>query len=62
MAIPDLRPSVPPPDTPNAIEGDHIVKKFGDFTAVDDVSFYVKREKFSGCWAPMEQANPRSSA
>src|SRR6202789_2650657 len=27
---------------PHAIEVDHIVKKYGDFTAVDDVSFNVK--------------------
>ena len=26
----------------NAIEVEHIVKKYGDFTAVDDVSFAVK--------------------
>jgi hypothetical protein len=28
----------------NAIEVDHIVKKYGDFTAVDDVTFAVKDE------------------
>jgi len=26
----------------NAIEVEHIVKKYGDFTAVDDVTFSVK--------------------
>ena len=26
----------------NAIEVDHIVKRYGDFTAVNDVSFVVK--------------------
>ena len=52
MSIPDLRPSVPPPDTPNAIEVEHIVKKFGDFTAVDDVSFYVKEGEIFGLLGP----------
>jgi ABC-2 type transport system ATP-binding protein len=52
MAIPDFRPAVPPPDTPNAIEVDHIVKKFGDFTAVDDVSFYVKEGEIFGLLGP----------
>jgi ABC-2 type transport system ATP-binding protein len=52
MAIPDLRPAVPPADTPNAIEVDHIVKKFGDFTAVNDVSFYVKEGEIFGLLGP----------
>ena len=30
------------PTAPSAIEVQHIVKKYGDFTAVDDVSFAVK--------------------
>ena len=51
-AIPDFRPVVPPPDTPNAIEVQHIVKKFGDFTAVDDVSFYVKEGEIFGLLGP----------
>jgi len=29
-------------DAPNAIEVEHIVKRYGDFLAVDDVSFAVK--------------------
>ena len=37
---------------PNAIEVDHIVKKFGDFTAVDDVSFYVKEGEIFGLLGP----------
>jgi ABC-2 type transport system ATP-binding protein len=52
MAIPDFRPAVPPPETPNAIEVEHIVKKFGDFTAVDDVSFYVKEGEIFGLLGP----------
>lgn len=50
--IPELRPSVPPPDTPNAIEVEHIVKKYGDFTAVDDVSFTVKEGEIFGLLGP----------
>src|SRR6266540_3529164 len=37
---------------PNAIEVDHIVKKFGDFTAVDDVSFAVKEGEIFGLLGP----------
>ena len=36
----------------NAIEVDHIVKKYGDFTAVDDVSFKVKNEEIFGLLGP----------
>ena len=36
----------------NAIEVDHIVKKYGDFTAVDDVSFNVKEEEIFGLLGP----------
>jgi ABC-2 type transport system ATP-binding protein len=36
----------------NAIEVDHIVKKYGDFTAVNDVSFYVKEEEIFGLLGP----------
>ena len=43
-AIHDLRPPIPAADAPNAIEVEHIVKKYGDFTAVDDVSFTVKAD------------------
>ncbi len=32
-------------NAPNAIEVDHIVKRYGDFTAVDDISFTVKEEE-----------------
>jgi ABC-2 type transport system ATP-binding protein len=35
-----------------AIEVDHITKKYGDFTAVDDVSFYVKDEEIFGLLGP----------
>jgi ABC-2 type transport system ATP-binding protein len=36
----------------NAIEVDHIVKKYGDFTAVDNVSFNVKEEEIFGLLGP----------
>jgi ABC-2 type transport system ATP-binding protein len=40
------------PDAPNAIEVDHIVKRYGDFTAVDDVSFMVKEGEIFGLLGP----------
>jgi len=51
-ATPDLRPSVDGADVPNAIKVTHIVKKYGDFTAVDDVSFYVKEGEIFGLLGP----------
>ena len=36
----------------NAIEVDHIVKKYGDFIAVNDVSFSVKEEEIFGLLGP----------
>src|ERR1700756_2589077 len=36
----------------NAIEVKHIVKKYGEFTAVDDVSFAVKEEEIFGLLGP----------
>jgi ABC-2 type transport system ATP-binding protein len=36
----------------NAIEVEHIVKKYGEFTAVDDVSFSVKEEEIFGLLGP----------
>jgi len=39
-------------DTPFAIEVQHIVKKYGDFTAVDDVSFNVKEGEIFGLLGP----------
>jgi len=37
---------------PDAIEVEHIVKKYGDFTAVDDISFQVKDEEIFGLLGP----------
>jgi len=39
-------------DASNAIEVSHIVKKYGDFTAVDDVSFQVKEGEIFGLLGP----------
>ena len=36
----------------NAIEVDHIVKKYGEFTAVNDVTFSVKEEEIFGLLGP----------
>jgi len=40
------------PDAPNAIEVEHIVKKYGDFTAVNDISFAVKEGEIFGLLGP----------
>src|ERR1700747_1081083 len=40
------------PNAPSAIEVDHIVKEYGDFTAVDDVSFTVKEGEIFGLLGP----------
>jgi ABC-2 type transport system ATP-binding protein len=40
------------PDAPNAIEVQHIVKKYGEFTAVDDISFQVKEGEIFGLLGP----------
>jgi ABC-2 type transport system ATP-binding protein len=39
-------------NAPNMIEVSHIVKKYGDFTAVDDVSFQVKEGEIFGLLGP----------
>ena len=51
-AIPELRPEVPSADAPKAIEVDRIVKKYGDFTAVNDVTFDVKEGEIFGLLGP----------
>ncbi len=40
------------PTAPSAIEVEHIVKKYGDFTAVDDVNFSVKEGEIFGLLGP----------
>ena len=50
--VPELRPSVPAPDAPKAIEVEHIVKKYGDFIAVNDVTFDVKEGEIFGLLGP----------
>jgi ABC-2 type transport system ATP-binding protein len=37
---------------PNAIEVEHIVKRYGDFTAVDDISFQVRDGEIFGLLGP----------
>src|ERR1039457_6073854 len=39
-------------DAPNAIEVEHIVKRYGEFTAVDDISFSVKEGEIFGLLGP----------
>ena len=39
-------------NAPNAIEVEHIVKRYGDFTAVDDISFAVKEGEIFGLLGP----------
>lgn len=39
-------------NAPNAIEVEHIVKKYGDFTAVNDISFAVKEGEIFGLLGP----------
>jgi ABC-2 type transport system ATP-binding protein len=51
-AIPDLRPPVPPSNAAKAIEVEHIVKKYGEFTAVNDVTFDVKEGEIFGLLGP----------
>jgi ABC-2 type transport system ATP-binding protein len=40
------------PSSGDAIVVDHITKKYGDFTAVDDVSFNVHQEEIFGLLGP----------
>ncbi len=42
----------PDPPSGNAIVVDHITKKYGDFTAVDDVSFNVPQGEIFGLLGP----------
>src|SRR5712672_4083686 len=49
---PLLEKPVYDPNAPSAIEVEHIVKKYGDFTAVDDVSFAVKEGEIFGLLGP----------
>ena len=42
-----------------AIEVRHVVKRYGDLTALNDVSFTIGRANFLVCWGPMGRARPR---
>ena len=44
--------AIPQPGTEVAISADHLVRKFGDFTAVNDVSFQVKKGEIFGFLGP----------
>src|SRR5216684_5631176 len=50
--VTDFKPNSGSAAIANAIEVDHIVKKYGEFTAVDDVSFQVKEEEIFGLLGP----------
>jgi ABC-2 type transport system ATP-binding protein len=50
--IPELRPPIPSDAAPKAIAVEHIVKKYGTFTAVDDVSFDVSEGEIFGLLGP----------
>src|SRR6266550_9357397 len=50
--VADFKPNGGASTVGNAIEVDHIVKKYGEFTAVDDVSFNVKEEEIFGLLGP----------
>src|SRR5476649_428547 len=44
--------STPSPDTEVAISAEHLVRRFGQFTAVDDISFKVKKGEIFGFLGP----------
>ncbi|HXM69227.1 MAG TPA: ATP-binding cassette domain-containing protein [Candidatus Acidoferrum sp.] len=52
MTEPNANGALPASETPHAIDVQHIVKKYGDFTAVDDVSFDVKNGEIFGLLGP----------
>ena len=47
-----INSSATAPSIPTAIEVNHIVKKYGDFTAVDDISFQVPEGEIFGLLGP----------
>ncbi|MFZ0684531.1 MAG: ATP-binding cassette domain-containing protein [Terriglobales bacterium] len=51
-SIPEFSKTEVAVNAPNAIEVDHIVKRYGDFTAVDDISFAVKDGEIFGLLGP----------
>ena len=44
----DITPFVPDPDAPPAMEAHGLTKRFGDFTAVDHVSFTIQKGEIFG--------------
>ncbi len=51
----------PASETTHAIEVQHIVKKYGEFTAVDDVSFHVSDGEIFGLLGPNGAGKSRVS-
>ena len=54
-----VRPRVASPDETPAIEAEGLTRQFGDFVAVDHVSFKIARGEIFGFLAPMAAANRR---
>jgi ABC-2 type transport system ATP-binding protein len=52
LSPPQGEPSIARAATPNAIEVEHIVKKYGDFTAVNDITFNVEVGEIFGLLGP----------
>jgi len=44
------------------IQFTHLTKKFGKFTAVDDLSFQMEPRQAVALWGPTAQARPRPSS
>src|SRR6201990_927060 len=47
-----MAPGIPQPPTEIAISAEHLVRTFGQFTAVNDISFEVKRGEIFGFLGP----------
>jgi ABC-type sugar transport systems, ATPase components len=43
----------------NAIEVEHVVKRFGDVEALRGVSFTVREGEVSACWGPTARGRRR---
>ena len=52
MTDPGQSAATPPPDERPLIDIDHLTKRFGGFTAVDDLSFQVRRGEVLGFLGP----------
>ncbi|ENR68325.1 hypothetical protein C032_01246 [Brucella abortus 63/294] len=54
-----IPPRAPASDTAIAIEAEHVTVRFGDFTAVDNVSFRIPAGRYSAFSAPTVAARPQ---